>query len=304
MHPIIETRSLSKTYRSDFGRKTVDALCQVSFTVSQGEIFALLGLNGAGKSTLMKILLDLVRPSSGEVRLFGKSVDNDHWRRRLGYLPELFAAPKSMTAGHVLRYLGELSGLKGKELAVRVDEVLETARLREAVHWKVHTFSKGMVLRLGIAQALLHRPELLFLDEPTEGLDPAGRKMIRNLLIDLANNGVTIFLNSHILAEIELVAHRIGILQKGRLVAQGELSELIPRNQGFEVEVPIDPRLISHWQFLQTSAGWTCEVPSPEALQQLLALLKSHSISVLSVKPTRKTLEDVFFNYISEGSSD
>jgi ABC-2 type transport system ATP-binding protein len=299
MIPIVETRSLSKTYRSDFGRKSVQALQDLSLSVYQGEIFALLGLNGAGKSTLMKILLDLVRPTSGEVRVFGETLKSYHWRRKVGYLPELFAVPRFMTALNVLRYLGELSGIKGNALSVRIDEMIVRVGLSEAANRQVHTFSKGMVLRLGVAQALLHQPQILFLDEPTEGLDPLGRKMVRTLLIDLANSGVTILLNSHLLSEVELVAHRVGILHKGRLRAQGKLSELLPQNQHFEVEVAENPSLEGPWTFLQVRSGWTSEVQGSEQLQQLLAALKSRSVPVLAVKPVRTTLEDVFFNYIS-----
>jgi len=304
MSSIIETHNLSKTYRTNFGKRRILALHEVSLKVQQGEIFALLGLNGAGKSTLIKTLLDHVRPTSGQAFLFGEPIrSSNKWKHRVGYLPELFSAPKLMNANQVLRYLGELSGLKGKNLAARVDETLQKVGLGDASNQKVNTFSKGMVLRLGIAQALLHQPELLLLDEPTEGLDPLGRKMIRNLLTELSCNGVTILLNSHLLSEIELVAHRIAILHKGHLVAQGKLSDLLPQDQRFEVEVSLNPSLNDSWQFHPAGSNWLCEVQGYE-LQHLVSALETKAIPVLAVRPIRTSLEDVFFSYISQSSDD
>lgn len=303
MSSIIETHNLSKTYSTNFGRHTVSALHDVSLQVQPGEIFALLGLNGAGKSTLIKTLLDLVRPTSGKTFLFGEPVSSSKWKHRVGYLPELFNAPKLMSAKQVLRYLGELSSLNGKNLVGRVDETLHKVGLSDASNQKVNTFSKGMVLRLGIAQALLHQPELLLLDEPTEGLDPLGRKMIRNLLTELSSNGVTILLNSHLLSEIELVAHRIAILHKGHLVAQGKLPDLLPQDQRFEVEVSLNPALNDPWQFHPAGSNWLCEVNGNE-LQHLVSALEAKAIPVLAVRPIRTSLEDVFFSYISQSSYD
>ncbi len=300
---IIETHNLSKTYSANFGRRRVTALHDVSLELQRGEIFALLGLNGAGKSTLIKILLDLVRPTSGQAFLFGKAVRSAAWKHRVGYLPELFSVHKWMNAKQVLRYLGELSGLKGKNLVKRVDETLQKVGLNDVSHQKVSTFSRGMVLRLGIAQAVLHQPELLLLDEPTEGLDPLGREMVRNLLTELSTNGVTILLNSHLLSEVELIAHRIAILHKGNLVAQGELHDLLPRDQRFEVEVALKPVLNDSWQFHPAGSNWQCEVQAHE-LQQLVSALEAKAVPVLAVKPIRTSLEDVFFSFISESSDD
>jgi ABC-2 type transport system ATP-binding protein len=304
MNEIIETKEVYKKYSSAFGRKKVEALRGVSLTVARGEIVALLGLNGAGKSTMVKLLLDLVRPSSGKILLFGESVSNQRWKGRVGYLPESFTAPQAMTPQRVLRYLGQLSGFKGKVLNDRIEQMLEMLGLREVARQKVQTFSKGMVLRLGIAQALMHNPELLILDEPTDGLDPAGRRLIRNMLVDLANKGVTILINSHLLSEVELIAHRVGILHKGRLIVLGGLPELLPQNQHFEVETAAQPAMNKQWSFRPTPTGWSCEVSSPETLQQLLFFLQSCSVQVLSVKPVQTTLEDVFFKHISKASDD
>ncbi|HXF90491.1 MAG TPA: ABC transporter ATP-binding protein [Candidatus Nitrosotenuis sp.] len=303
MDTVIETIDLSKVYYSDFRRTTTHALHNVALSVKRGEIFALLGLNGAGKSTLMKIMLDLIRPTSGEIMLFGKPIRSSHWKHKVGYLPELFAAPKFMTAEDILLYLGELGGLKRKELTTRVYDVLRTVDLFDSRNQKINTFSKGMILRLGVAQSLLNQPELLFLDEPTDGLDPSGRKMMRDLIIELANKGITVLLNSHLLSEVELLAHRVGILHKGKVVIQGKLSEIIPQNHHFEVEVSQNPQLGDDWICRPDGSGWKCKIADIEKLQETLTKLQSKSIPVLSVVSSRTSLEEIFFRYISEDSN-
>ena len=299
MVPVLETRSISKTYRIGLRGESVHALQNVSLSVSEGQVFALLGLNGAGKSTLTKIFLDLVRANSGEVLLFGEPARTSGWKRHVGYLPELFSAPGSMTVRGVLRYLGQLSGMRGSMLNQRVNAELEELSLTDLSARRVSTLSKGNVLRLGIAQALLHQPRLLFLDEPTEGLDPAGRRMIRNLLIRLSTSGVTILLNSHLLSEVELVAHRLGILHHGTLVASGSLSDLLPRHQRFQVEIGTVPPDEHSWHYAETAGMWTREVEGADDLQRLLSSLKTIAITPLSVKPMQTTLEDVFLEHIS-----
>jgi len=300
MAPILETRSVSKSYRIGLRGEFVHALQDVSMSVGEGQVFALLGLNGAGKSTLTKIFLDLVRANSGEVLLFGEPARTSGWKRHVGYLPELFSAPGSMTIRGVLHYLGQLSGLRGTILNQRVNAELEELSLTDLSERRVSTLSKGNVLRLGIAQALLHQPRLLFLDEPTEGLDPAGRRMIRNLLIRLAISGVTILLNSHLLSEVELVAHRLGILHRGKLVASGSSSDLLPPHQRFQVEIAVIPPEERAWHHAKTAGIWTREVEGADDLQHLLSSLKSHAITPLAVKPLQTTLEDVFLEHISD----
>ncbi|MBI3578322.1 MAG: ABC transporter ATP-binding protein [Ignavibacteriales bacterium] len=302
MSTVIEIRQLSKTYKQFFKRTGVVALYNVSLAVQEGEIFGLLGLNGAGKSTLIKILLNLVRPTSGEAFLFGKAVTSRHLNNSVGYLPELFSAAGTMNAMKVLQYLGELSGLRGKSLASQIEKNLQRLGLADASSQKLNTFSKGMILRLGIAQALLHSPRLLFLDEPTEGLDPDGRRLIRALLMELSANGVTILLNAHALSEIELVAHRIGILHKGRLVAEGKISDLMPRDQRLEIRVSSNPGTKDKWLFQPQGPHWVLEVEASE-LPQLASLLGAKSIPILAVRPIRTTLEDVFFSFLPQNST-
>lgn len=302
MEFVIKTEDLTKIYRSKHSRqKSITALQGVSIQINEGEIFALLGLNGAGKTTLVKLLLDLVRPTSGSAFLFEEPVSLGKWKPRVGYMPEIFQAQNNLTARAVLQFLGELSGLKGRDLQKGVDDVLEQVGLEKVGSQKVGTFSKGMLTRLGLAQALLHKPPLLFLDEPTEGLDPLGRKKVRELLIELRNRGVTVFLNSHLLSEVELIADRIGILHRGKITALGTLHDLMPRDERYQVEVESKPALDEQWQFQAQDNRWVGLVQGVENLERLLGSLRTRGIRVISVQPLRTTLEDVFTSYVREG---
>jgi ABC-2 type transport system ATP-binding protein len=201
----------------------------------------------------------------------------------------------------VLVYLGSLSKLSGRRLEDRVEKVLDLAGLQNEANRSVKGFSKGMMLRLGIAQAILHQPELLILDEPTDGLDPLGKKIVRTLLSDLSRAGTTILINSHLLSEIELVANRIAILHKGTVVTQGKLTDLLPKSQGFEVALSRNPGLTEPWVFRQRGASWLCEVEGRD-LQKLLSVLGRNRIDIEAVQPLRTTLEDFFLHYVAETS--
>jgi ABC-2 type transport system ATP-binding protein len=207
MTAVLEARGLSKTYTSRFPRReSFTALSDVSFEVRRGEILAFLGPNGAGKTTGINLLLGFLRPTSGEGRLFGLDPNNPRARSRLGYLPENYAFYSAFTGPAVLNYFGRLCGIARPERKQRIDELMERVGLAEARRRPVGKYSRGMRQRLGIAQALLNRPELLILDEPTSGFDPLGRLMVRDLLTELKTAGVSILLSSHILSEVEQVA--------------------------------------------------------------------------------------------------
>lgn len=297
----IQTEGLVKIYKS-WGKGDVKALDRVNIEVDKGKIFALLGPNGAGKTTLIKILLKLIKPTSGSAYIFGNPINSSKRETKIGYLPEFFRVPKYFTAFELLKYLGELSGLSGKFLNDRIEEVLSLVDLADVAHKRVVTFSKGMVQRLGVAQAIIHNPDLLFFDEPTEGLDPMGRKVVRELLIKLRNEGKTIFLNSHLLSEVELIADSIAILKKGRLIVQGQLIDMLPANQQFEVYLLSKPDIEGDWNIAQSGDKWVITVQGSKQLQKILTILESKNIQVYNVKPIQTTLEEVFFSYIkSEG---
>lgn len=234
----IEVRSLTKTYRSGLLRRRFEALRGVSLRVERGEIFGLLGPNGAGKTTLIKVLLGIVRRSGGSAALLGKSAGDRAGRTRVGYLPENLRIASHHTALTAMEYYGRLSGLSWSEIKSERVRLLESVGLADRSRESVKKFSKGMLQRLGLAQSLLHDPELLILDEPTDGLDPVGRSHVRNVLTRLKEQGKTIFLNSHILQEVELICDRVAILDRGLVKAIGNVHELsAQQSEGLELEI-------------------------------------------------------------------
>ncbi len=225
---IVDVCQLEKVYSgwSIGGRRRVDALRGVTIQAVAGEVFGLLGPNGAGKTTLIKILLGVVRPSRGKASLFGESVGSAAARQRVGYLPESLTIDPHHTARSALRYYGRLSRMTSTEIIARSDRLLDLVGLAGRDKESVRRFSKGMRQRLGLAQALMHDPDLLVLDEPTDGLDPVGRSEVRKVIERLRDDGKTIFLNSHILQEVELVCSRVAILSKGKIRGSGRIDEL------------------------------------------------------------------------------
>lgn len=224
---VISVRDLKKTYRSGFfRRKKIEALQGVSLDVPKGQVFGLLGPNGAGKTTLIKILLGIVKRSGGEASVLGLPAGSRQSRRRIGYLPENHRIPRHLTGNTALEYYGSLSGMPLSEIKKRRPELLELVGLRGREKESVTGYSKGMQQRLGLAQAMLHRPDLIVLDEPTDGVDPVGRKEIREVLKRLAAEGHSVFLNSHLLQELELVCESVAILVGGSVRCTGEVPEL------------------------------------------------------------------------------
>jgi ABC-2 type transport system ATP-binding protein len=232
--PAIEVRKLAKTYGR--GARAVPALADVSLSVAPGEIYGLLGRNGAGKTTLVKILLDIVRPSRGATFLRGISSRSTASRRTVGYLPEDHRFPEYQTGLGLLSFYASLSGAAIAGDKERLQALLASVDLADAADRRVRTYSKGMKQRLGLAQALVHDPEILFLDEPTDGVDPVGRAKIRDMLLVLKSRGKTIFLNSHLLSEVERVCDRVGIMERGVLLKEGTPDALTRVERAFALE--------------------------------------------------------------------
>jgi ABC-2 type transport system ATP-binding protein len=282
----------------DFG--PVRALGGVSLRVEPGEIYGLLGRNGAGKTTLVKILLSLVRKGSGEARLLGVEGSLPAARRRVGYLPEEPRFPDHHTGRSALEFYGALSELPRSERRRRIPEVLREVGLEEAASRKVRTYSKGMKQRLGLAQAILHDPEVLFLDEPTDGVDLVGRIQIRDLLLRLKSRGRTILLSSHLLSEVERLCDRVGILEAGRLVREGTIEALTRTENLFILRV--EGSLDGVWEEVLRSApgarrtpeGLEVAFPDPRALDALIDLLRARGLGVRGVAEKKLSLEDVF----------
>ncbi|QQS37593.1 MAG: ABC transporter ATP-binding protein [Ignavibacteriales bacterium] len=301
---IIETNSLSKTFTSTFGKKTVNALNEFTLAIEPGTIFGLLGPNGAGKTTLVKILLGITFPTSGTAAMFGSPLNNYQIKKKIGYLPENHKYPPYLTGGEVLNFFGKLSGLDGIHLSKKIDELLEIMQLGKWKKIKVKTYSKGMMQRLGLAQAMLNDPDLIFLDEPTDGVDPIGRKEIRDILIDLKNKNKTIFLNSHLLSEVELITDRVGILNKGKLLKEGTVKELTEKKEEYKLELAssiADENPFARFSLAKiTDVSYTVRVNSDEELNHLIDQLRNSNLMIKEIVKQKTTLEDMFISLIKE----
>ncbi|NNF03422.1 MAG: ABC transporter ATP-binding protein [Rhodothermales bacterium] len=224
--PAVVADGLSKTYSTRFGRRRIEALGPTDLDVRRGEVFGILGPNGAGKTTLLKLLLGIVRPTTGSGRILGQPINDASTRERVGYLPENHRFPPHLTGRQVLDIYGRLGGMTGGAIDAAAPALLERVELAAWADARVGTYSKGMMQRLGIAQALLSGPDLLILDEPTDGVDPVGRRAIRGLLSELRLLGTSVLLNSHILSEVEQICDRVAILRGGKILRTGTVEEI------------------------------------------------------------------------------
>lgn len=303
----VEAVNLSKTYRSSFGRKTVNALSDFNIQVEQGTIFGLLGPNGAGKTTFIKILLGIVYPTKGSAKMLGENLNNYKIKQKVGYLPENHKYPNYLTGEQVLRFYAQLSGCDDKNTSKRIDYLLDIVKLLKWRKMKVKSYSKGMMQRLGLAQALINDPELLFLDEPTDGVDPIGRKEIRDILAGLKTQNKTIFLNSHLLSEVELITDRVAILNKGLLLKEGTVKELteVAENFIFTFDTDVDDKL-------KTLSGGTNDLDKNqllirtkniEELNQMIDKIRNEQYLIKSIVQQKNSLEDYFINLITESEN-
>jgi len=299
----VQTQDLEMTYR-EMWRKPARALAGVSLEVERGVIFGLLGQNGAGKTTLVKLLLSLLRPTKGTARVLGRDPFDARTRRRIGYLPEQMRLPEYMKAHSFLRYMGELNGVKSATLNTRIPALLELVGL-PGEKKVLSAYSKGMQQRLGLAQALLNEPDLLFLDEPTEGLDPLGRKQVRDLLVSLRAGGKTIFLNSHLLSEIELVCDRVVILNRGAVVRQGTPAEFAKHTGEYRVRLAeAGDAVRAAVESVVPGARWENSTVylSPANRAQLNAMidrLRAVPVEIETVEPVHSTLEEYFIQVVT-----
>ncbi len=232
----IEAKDITKIYKPlDFWKKEpILAIQDINLEVKKGEVFGLLGLNGAGKTTLMKIFLGLLKPTKGDVKILGGKIEDRSIRQKIGYLSELPYFPKYLKAYEILDYFADLFHLDPKKKKEKINEVLEIVRLSGRQNLKVKAFSKGMQGRLGLAQALLNDPELLFLDEPMSGLDPLGYKETRDIILGLNKKGKTIFFNSHILSEVEKICDRVGVLHRTRIIDIQPVNKILKKYKNLE----------------------------------------------------------------------
>jgi ABC-2 type transport system ATP-binding protein len=309
MASVIEAEGLRKVYKSRFGTRRVAALHGIDLAVGPGEVFGLLGPNGAGKTTTVKILLGLTHPTAGSARLFGIPVAHPESRRRVGYLPEGHRFPGYLTARQTLSIFGRMSGMNRATVRLRIPDLLARVHLSEWADVKVKKFSKGMTQRLGLAAALVHDPDVLLLDEPTDGVDPVGRREIRDLLRAEAARGRAILLNSHLLSEIELTCDRIAVLRRGRVAAQGRIADLTAQGSRYRMTVsPVDEALLAEFR----ASGASVErvnghlVIGTRDLAHVNALvdtLRARGGMLAELAPVRSTLEDVFVDLVRTGEA-
>ncbi len=306
MDPIIVS-NLTKVYKSTLKSRNVTALQNFSLSVPEGQIFGLLGPNGAGKTTLVKVLLSIVFPTAGEAKIFGEDVNNHLIRRRIGYLPENHKFPLYLTGEGLLKFVAKISGYDDKNLNSKIDELLALVKMTKWKKTKIRKYSKGMMQRLGLAQAMINNPDLIFLDEPTDGVDPIGRKEIRDILIDLKNQGKTIFLNSHLLSEVELITDRVAILNKGELIQQGTVEELTSTKETYDItlEKALDSELLSNQFSTLTPENtekkiYSARVEDLAALNATIDRLRSNKVNIVSILPKKVSLEEMFITLINE----
>jgi ABC-2 type transport system ATP-binding protein len=299
----IETHELSKDFLTGFWRpRPYRALDRLTLSVDEGEVFGFLGPNGAGKSTTLKLLMQLLYPTSGSASILGRPVGDLSVRQRLGFLPENPYFYDHLSAEELLTYFARIFGFRGADAAARVARVLDDVGLGAERRLRLRQYSKGMVQRVGLAQALLNEPDVVFLDEPMSGLDPLGRRHVRQLMLRLRDRGCTVFFSSHILSDAESLCSRVGILAQGRLVASGRLSEilafalrgweLVVANLGDELRERLRPRVrgltaIAHNRYM-------IELPPDAPPEPFLHELGAGGAQVVSLNPLRDTLEDYF----------
>lgn len=299
---VIQTRDLAKTFALGFRRKKVKALRGVTFSVREREIFGFLGPNGAGKTTAIKIIVGLLRPSGGSCSLMGKPAGEIAARHHIGYLPESPYFYDHLLPDEFMDLCGRLRGLESKTRRRRGDELLELVGLSAARDRPLRKFSKGMLQRIGLAQSLIGDPELLILDEPMTGLDPVGRKEVRDLILDLRRKGKTIFFSSHILSDVETLCDRVAIVNEGLLVDKGSLKELLePAVLLVDIELDNTSEELGV-QLEELSVELTREDPQrvhvavkgEDLVEEVLRLAVEDKAKVLTVIPRRETLENLF----------
>ncbi|HWY46149.1 MAG TPA: ABC transporter ATP-binding protein [Bryobacteraceae bacterium] len=299
----IETEGLSKTFRRRWSKQAFRAVENLSLRVERGTTYGLLGPNGAGKTTFVKMLLSCANPTSGRAKVFGIDSRIPAARRPIGYLPENHRFPTYMTGRGMLDFYSALSGMDGASRKKRTAELLTLVGLAEWGDVRLGKYSKGMLQRVGLAQALMHSPSLLILDEPSDGVDPVGRRQIREILQGLEEKGVTIFLNSHLLAEVELFCRDVAIIHRGKLALEGKIKDLTA-GSGYRVEAEHAPERLVDELRAQSSAvssqnGTVAfHFASREVANHAVDLLRAEKCEIEAVARTKSTLEEVFMRTV------
>lgn len=298
---VIKTENLTKTFKVGFRGKSFAALKGLNLEVNNGEIFGFLGPNGAGKTTTIKILMGLIYPTTGNAWILDKEVGDVEIKNRIGFLPEQPYFYDYLTSIEFLRFYGQLFGLTGVELRARIKNLLSLVGLEDAADTQLRKFSKGMLQRIGIAQAVINQPDLIVLDEPMSGLDPIGRKEIRDIILRLKDDGKSVFFSTHIIPDVEMICDRVGILMKGELVNVGRLDEIMDARVKY-VEIiarNVSREMLAHIAAMDSSVheAWdhvSIKVKDENMTDVILQLVRDGKGRVVSVVPQRETLEEYF----------
>jgi ABC-2 type transport system ATP-binding protein len=304
--PAIEVRDLTKTYRTPFTRKRVEALRGVTFRVERGHIFGFVGPNGAGKTTTIRTLMGLIRPTGGSAELLGHPLGSREAKARIGFLPESPYFYDYLTVGELCDLTGRLFGLSAAERKQRADRLIDKVGLGRARGQSLKKFSKGMLQRAGLAQALMNDPELVVLDEPMSGLDPIGRKEVRDLILELRDHGKTVFFSTHILSDVEAITDRVAIIARGQLQASGTPAELVSRSLlGVEITVQLadgdaDAALTAGASKVRRAGDeLTLTLAADADVDAWLARAHAAGAKVRQVAPRHETLEDLFLREVA-----
>jgi ABC-2 type transport system ATP-binding protein len=306
---VVRVDGIVKDFRPGFGIRKRRVLHGISFSVRENEIFGFVGPNGSGKTTTLKVLMGLIRPTGGRAQILGCDVGETAFRRHVGFLPENPYFYDFLTGREILRFYARLSGMPRRRIADRVDLLLEWVGLTHAADARLRTYSKGMLQRVGIAQALVHDPTVVFLDEPMSGLDPIGRKEIRDLILRLRADGKTVLMNTHILPDVEMVCDRVAIIVRGRIRHEGAIDRFLGEAEraadlvlaGLPPEVPAQLEEVFGAQL--RGVGDRVEIRVDEKhVQGVLHAALSAGGSVISLTPHRESLESIFLHAVEEGS--
>ena len=304
---VIKTENLTKVFKVGLTGRRVTALNDLHLEVKRGEIFGFLGPNGAGKTTTIKILMGLIYPTEGKAWIMDRELGDVEVKSHIGFLPEQPYFYDYLTSNEFLEFYGQLFGLERKELRTRIKSLLALVGLEKAADIQLRKFSKGMLQRIGIAQALINHPELIVLDEPMSGLDPIGRKDIRDIILRLKEEGKTIFFSSHIIPDVEMICDRVGILMNGELVNVGRLDDIIDAKIKYIdiITSRIDREALFHMPDIEVSVydAWnhvSIRVRDENKLDRVLEIIKDGRGKIISVIPQRETLEEHFIKKIGE----
>lgn len=306
----VETKELSKTYRIGglTGTRTVQALDRLTLEIPEGQVFGLVGPNGAGKSTTIKLLLNLIRPTSGQCRLFGRDPSEADARRAVGFLPENPSPYEYLTGREFVTLAGRLAQVPRAQLKARVETVLEQVQMAPFGDMQIRRYSKGMTQRIALAQALVHEPRLLILDEPTSGLDVLGRQLIRDLIVSEHKRGTTVLLCSHIIPDVEALSQQVAIVIGGRLVKSGPVSQMLSASTQ-QVEIVVDhasAELAVELEKLgkvNLAGNRLTAVVEPSAVKPALERALGAGGAIVSVQPTRYSLEETFIEAIKQSGA-